>query len=110
MGQYSKIVNIDKKEYLHPHKMGSGLKFYEILSTQMPQALAYLLRQSTDDSSAGETKGLVGHWAGDRITIVGDYDESNLYHLTESYKDISLELESIESEKEIWQFEERWDK
>lgn len=29
MGQYYFIVNIDKKEYLHPHKFGEGLKLME---------------------------------------------------------------------------------
>jgi len=30
MGQYYFIVNLDKKEYLHPHKLGDGLKLREI--------------------------------------------------------------------------------
>jgi len=30
MGQYFLILNLDKKEYLHPHKLGSGYKLWEI--------------------------------------------------------------------------------
>lgn len=34
-----------------------------------------------------------GHWAGDRITVVGDYDDSKLYDIAESkYRNISHEL------------------
>lgn len=29
MGQYYKIINLDKKEYLHPHAFGNGLKLLE---------------------------------------------------------------------------------
>lgn len=30
MGQYYYIVNLDKKEYLHPHRFGDGLKLLEM--------------------------------------------------------------------------------
>jgi hypothetical protein len=29
MGQYYLIVNLDKKQYLHPHRFGDGLKLLE---------------------------------------------------------------------------------
>ena len=29
MGQYFKVLNLDKKEYLHPHCCGDGLKLME---------------------------------------------------------------------------------
>ena len=79
MGQYFVIVNLDKKEFIHPHKLASGLKFWEILtSNSATRALAFLLRQSTDDSYVEDFK-FCGHWAGDKITIVGDYDDSKIY-------------------------------
>jgi uncharacterized protein (DUF2249 family) len=111
MGQYFYIINLDKKEYLHPHKLGSGLKFYEIISTHVPQTLVYLLRQSTDPGSAGPIGPNAGRWAGDRITVVGDYDESELFQkASDSYKDISLEIrEEIENLDEIISFGPRWD-
>jgi hypothetical protein len=33
MGQYWKPVNIDKKEYIDPHKLGCGLKLWEQLAS-----------------------------------------------------------------------------
>jgi hypothetical protein len=93
MGQYFYIVNMDKKEYLHPHHLGSGLKFWEILATNIPRLLAYLLRESEDSSSAGEIGKNAGRWAKDRIVIVGDYAESHIYQdAQDNYKDISEEL------------------
>ena len=52
MGQYFYVVNLDKREYLHPHHMGCGLKF-----------------------SSGESgpPDVFGRWEGDRVVIVGDY-------------------------------------
>ena len=34
----------------------------------------------------------LGRWAGDRITLVGDYDASGLYRKAEGYTNISEEL------------------
>ena len=112
MGQYFYIVNLDKKEFLHPHKLGSGLKFWEILSTKVPQVLAYLLRQSNEsgggDITAGKTN---GRWARDRIVIIGDYDESDLYTIAnETYTDISLLVRKDFEDLEDFSLGKRWDK
>ena len=96
MGQYHKVVNLDKKEYLHPHELGDGLKLMEFGASAMGTmtALALLLACSNGrgggdfhntqsktkegypvndvDPSAME---LIGSWAGCRIAIVGDYAE-----------------------------------
>ena len=65
MSEYFRIVNLDKKEYLDPHECEGGVKFWEVVvNPKMPQLLAYILNNYD------------GIWAGDRIAIVGDYDES----------------------------------
>ena len=99
MGQYFIIVNKTKKEYLHPHKLASGLKFWEILaSNSAPRVLAFLLRQSNEggggdyhkDTYQDNEKHYCGRWANDRICIVGDYDESQLYEKAQDkYTDIT---------------------
>jgi hypothetical protein len=83
MGQYFKIANLDKKEYLCTWDVGSGAKFKEILFNNMARIVPYLLRKS-DESGGGDIHNFeelqyCGRWACDRIVIIGDYDNSNLY-------------------------------
>ena len=92
MGQYFVIVNEEKEELLHPYKLGSWSKFWEMCANKSPFAvLGYLLFRSSDRSIAGKNGGeMLGRWAGDRIVTVGDYDDSGLYqHASDNFKDIS---------------------
>lgn len=115
MGQYYVIANTDRHEYISPWDAGSGAKLWEICMNDVSRVLPYLLAQGANGSGGdprlpwGEferTDGSVdwdayhealdaaypnlGRWAGDRITVVGDYDESGLYaHVRESYTEIS---------------------
>jgi len=95
MGQYFIVVNYDRKEYIHPHKFGDGLKLMEFGNSAggTMLALALLLRQSNEGGGGdyrGEHGGALGLWAGDAIVIVGDYDSSGLYDKAfEQYRDVS---------------------
>ena len=48
MGQYYIIVNLDKKQFIHPHKFGDGIKLLEFADstpgtmTALAVLLAYL--------------------------------------------------------------------
>ena len=68
MGQYYKVINVDKKEFIHPHKFGCGLKLMEWCyiddkgeSNAFVSAMVYLLNN---------------RWKGDRVYVVGDYADS----------------------------------
>jgi hypothetical protein len=106
MGQYHKVVNLDKKQFLHPHRLGDGLKLGEFgcSSHGTMTALAYLLGVSTGRGGGDFDRGsLAGTWGGDRIAIIGDYaeakdlapehDAANLYEKlseeADGWKDIS---------------------
>lgn len=119
MGQYFYLVNKTKKEYLDPHCCNDGLKLWEIAANgNTMKVLTLLLRQSSETGGSdvyrpedekrlmkntkysaqqirdyyGEPvkQDLIGHWAGDSITLVGDYDESGLFELAnKQYKNIS---------------------
>jgi hypothetical protein len=102
MGQYFKIVNLDKKEWIRP----GGLKLWELCANNEIRMLGYLLATNNPDGTAiikwfddpEEAKkkygqdfiilsyhkehklgfGMkplkyFGHWCGDRIAIIGDY-------------------------------------
>jgi len=103
MGQYYKITNIDKEEYLCPHKFGSGLKLMEFGNDGQSAmtGLAVLLADG-NGRGGGDLRSehpIIGTWAGDRIVIAGDYADANkwcpstkenLYAYAEhAYKDIS---------------------
>ena len=91
MGQYFLAVNTTKKEFLHPHKFGSGMKFREFTCDSMSllTGMAHLLAQSSDGVACDNAK-ITGRWIGDHVLIVGDYDESKLYDTAyDCYTDIS---------------------
>ena len=95
MGQYFLIVNLDKKEFIHPHKLGSGLKLWEICASNACRVLPFLLRKSNETGGGDIQKEYknAGRWAGDRIVVVGDYDESGLYDKAlKEFKDISHKI------------------
>lgn len=111
MGQYFYVVNLDKKEFLHPHKLGIGLKLGELCQPQMMAAIVYL-------TSSNEGDGRQGSWRGDRIAIEGDYahgDSGSNVHAQcseegSSYRDISLEVRAETEQYFPWvKFEKRWD-
>ena len=84
MGQYHMVFNLDRREYLHPHRFGDGLKLMEFSNSEggTMTALAILLAASNgrgggDCRYDGPHAALVGSWAGDRIAIVGDYAEED---------------------------------
>jgi len=96
VGQYFLLANLDRREYIDPHKIGGALKLWEWCANDFCRLLPFLLRQS--DSLGGgdlhdpEGYEYAGRWAGDRIVLVGDYDSSGLYHeVRESYTDISVD-------------------
>jgi hypothetical protein len=103
MGQYYLIVNLDKKQFLHPHKCGDGLKLLEFgcSANGTLTALAVLLADG-NNRGGGDLHSdhpVIGTWAGDRIVIAGDYaDEGkftgdparNLYRVAaDEFQDVS---------------------
>lgn len=89
MGQYYKIVNPAKRQYLNPHKFGCGLKLMEFSnSNHGPQsALMILLAHANGrgggdlntDNLTDDEKALIGSWAGDPVIVAGDYDDAWLF-------------------------------
>lgn len=106
MGQYYLPTNPDKKQFIHPHKFGDGLKATEFGSsgngTMMGLAILLADGNGRGGGDLNSDDPVVGSWAGDRIVIAGDYAEkgkftedpqTNLHNLAEKeYKDISAEV------------------
>ncbi len=88
MGQYFKIVNQDKKEVINAWDLGGGAKFWEWLWNPQARVFVWLLRKS-DEGGGGDINDperfeTLGRWAGDRITLIGDYDSSRLWNMSET--------------------------
>jgi hypothetical protein len=115
MGQYWYPVNLDKKEFIDPHKLGAGLKLWEQLANHPGTAAALIVLcaamprprgggdldmdenwhgpERTDYTGVGPmpdtypevAKRTIGRWAGDRVALVGDYAKDD---------DLPLEFEA----------------
>lgn len=85
MGQYYYIVNLDKREFLHAHKFGDGLKLREFGASGggTMYALALLLADGNGRGGGDfpSKSPLIGSWAGDRIVIAGDYADGGKFGL-----------------------------
>lgn len=97
MGQYHKVYNVDKKEYLRAHHLYNGLKLLEQVGFEKSTSTAlFLLLANSNGRGGGDASPhpLIGRWAGDRIVIQGDYAEHSDQGFIddderESYTDIS---------------------
>ena len=106
MGQYYKIVNIKKKQYISPHTFGDGSKLMEfsMSANGVLSGLAILLADGNGRGGGDlhSENDIVGSWAGDNIVVAGDYadagkfvkePEQNLYEVASSEgEDISIKV------------------
>ncbi len=100
MGQYYLTVNLDKKEFLYPHKFNDGLKLVEFGSSGSGTmfGLAALLAEGNGRGGGdlhSESK-LIGSWAGDRIVVVGDYADEGKFLTKEQIEKFKSENEDSE--------------
>lgn len=103
MGQYHKLYNLDKKEYVHGHRLGTGLKLMEQCGFDKCAATGlWLLIANSNGRGGGDAREhpMVGRWAGDRIVVQGDYAEptDNGYidkEPREAFTDISAEVKAM---------------
>ena len=98
MGQYFVLVNQEKREYVCPYCIGGVAKLWEWAANTTQAGMIPLLIRQSDEGGGGDYRYLakhpvVGSWAGDRITLVGDYDSSELYEKARrSYTNVSQEI------------------
>jgi len=107
MGQYYKIVNLDKRKYIKPHDLGDGAKLLEFgMSGGGTMAALAVLLANGNGRGGGDIKTndpIVGSWAGDKIVIIGDYAdpdqfgvEGQLYSVaSDSFKNISTKIRHV---------------
>ena len=83
MGQYYYVVNLDKRQYLHPHKFCDGLKLLEFgCSMEGTMTGLAILLADGNNRGGGDLRSehpIIGSWAGDRIVIAGDYADPHKF-------------------------------
>jgi len=81
MGQYYKVVNLDKKEVLHPHKFGDGLKLLEFGASGSGTMLGLAILLAVGNNRGGgdlySDNPIIGSWSGNKIAIIGDYADDS---------------------------------
>ena len=83
MGQYYKIVNIKKKQYITPHTFGDGAKLMEfsMSASGVLTGLAILLADGNGRGGGDlhSENDIIGSWAGDNIVVAGDYADAGKF-------------------------------
>jgi len=87
MGQYHILINLDKKEFVHPHKLGLGLKQREHSFTKGSIGDAIYILLSLDNGKGGgdmnspwhTDNGYFGRWVGDHVAVIGDYNNTDMF-------------------------------
>jgi hypothetical protein len=89
-----------ERGHVCPWCVGEVAKLWEWAANPHGALFTLLLRKSTE-SGAGDFHGLtceengsliVGRWAGDRVVLCGDYDDSRLWNDLPRYRNVSREL------------------
>ncbi len=137
MGQYYKIVNLDKQEFLNTYTFNDGAKLLEFGCSREGTMTALAVLLSDGNGRGGgdlhSDDPIIGSWAGDRIVIAGDYadeenflqkdqilkhmiisdnsEKPNLYHYAvEYFKDISKKvLEAMLEDRYLYETYEKAD-
>jgi hypothetical protein len=101
MGQYHKVYNVDKREYIEPHEINNGLKLVEQIGYEHSTSTALFLLLANSNGRGGgdvEEHEFIGRWAGDRIVVQGDYaeagDQGYIYN-PEQYINISSDIDHM---------------
>lgn len=97
MGQYFTLINETKKEFVCVYCANGVAKWYEWVFNTQFKLLGLLIRRSNEggggDIHSTHEDVIQGSWAGDKISLVGDYDESGLFDKAYSeYKNITEPL------------------
>lgn len=97
MGQYFVLINEKRKELVCPFCSGGTSKLFEWCAQPQSGLLPFLLRRSNEtgggDIADAERAEYAGRWAGEEVSLVGDYDQSGLYKTAyETYSNITPAL------------------
>jgi hypothetical protein len=77
MGQYWYVVNLDKREFIHPHKLGCGLKLWEQIANHPGTGAALLvLCAAMPEARGGGDFDMEENWHGPERQVPGKHSTS----------------------------------
>jgi hypothetical protein len=83
MGQYNYPICPTKRQYIHPHRFGDGLKLMEFGASGSGTMLGLAaLLASSNGRGGGDLRSddpIIGSWAGEPIVIAGDYSDEGQF-------------------------------
>ena len=114
MGQYFKIINQTKKQYLEPFDMPSSERFPTLIQNDfMCRMVTWLVCRSENQAYLrAQNKGFysqrfMGAWYGDAVDVVGDYDEEDLcYTAKQTYENITTKVMAMALENDQYLLDE----
>jgi len=116
VGQYFIAVNLDKKEYFDPWSIGGVAKLWEWCVNNQTRLFPFLLRKSCGSGGGDypdKESQFLGRWAGDRIVLIGDYDDSGLYkEAMDNYVNIACQdlVDDFNAFIEVDEYKLEWNK
>lgn len=84
MGQYYKVVNLDKRQYFSPDIFNDGVKLGAIMKGTHPYVIGQLLLANNDTITSNNKASKIiqsGYWAGDRVIFVGDESGEHFFNV-----------------------------
>jgi hypothetical protein len=114
VGEYFIVANFGKEQFLNPWKIPSSERFPSIITNSyMSTAIAWLVCGSNSSwYNQVKKRGFylrkyLGSWYGDKLDIVGDSDEEDLYgSIRNEFQDITIEVFAMLLEERDYWFEE----
>lgn len=77
MAEYFVVANLDKFQVIEPADVDGGIKWRPLLSGPVPILLAAMLAHE---------------WAGDRVQVVGDESNPELYDQAKAWENVTEEM------------------
>jgi hypothetical protein len=103
MGQYYYVVNTTKKQFLHPHKFGDGLKLLEFGPSQCGTMCGLAILLANGNGRGGgdlhSNNPIIGSWAGDSIVIAGDYADEGDFVTDEDFAKYTVAVREDEAKE-----------
>jgi hypothetical protein len=105
VGEYFRIVNLDKRQFFAGHSLNLSGKFSSLQGEPLSGMLVWVLTRTTH---VDEPR-FRGSWDGDRIVIAGDEGvHQDVFDQSDAYEDVSVALIEEWIDEDVFRAMEYW--